>query len=160
MKQNVVEKRRPEQVVRLIDRDVDANFPVYFGLTRITGISWSFANAILKVLGIDRNKKLSELSEEELEKIEDVARNPEKYNIPAWLFNNQKDYYSGENKHYISSDVKLKVEFNIRRLKKIRAYRGIRHELNLPVRGQSTKTHFKQMKKRGKKGVVVYKKQK
>ncbi len=154
------EESKVKEVVRIVDRDINAELPVYFGLTRISGISWSFANAILQVLNINKRKKLKELSEEEIKKIEDVAKNPEKYNIPCWLYNNQKDYYTGENKHYIGADVKLKVEFNIRRLKKIRAYRGIRHELNLPVRGQSTKTHFKQMKKRGKKGVVVYKKQK
>jgi len=154
----VKESEKVTEIIRLVDKDLNAEYPIYFALTRIRGISWSFANAILNVLNIDRSKKLKELSEEEIKKIEDVARNPSKYNIPSWLYNNQKEYYTGEDKHYISSDLKLKVEFNIRRLKKIRCYRGIRHELNLPVRGQCTRTHFKKMKKRGKKGVVVYKK--
>jgi small subunit ribosomal protein S13 len=148
-----------KEIVRIVERDIDASLPAYYGLTKIKGVSWMFANAVLSALNIPKTKKLGELTEEEIEKIEDCIKNPYKYNIPSWLFNHRKERYTGEDKHYSGSDLDLKVELDIRRLKKIRSYRGIRHEMRLPVRGQSTKTHFKKMKAKGKKGVVVYKKE-
>ncbi|HIQ51167.1 MAG TPA: 30S ribosomal protein S13 [Nautiliaceae bacterium] len=148
-----------KDIVRIVEKDIDASLPAYYGLTKIKGVGWMFANAVLSALGIPKTKKLADLSEEEIQKIEDCIKNPKKYNIPSWLFNHRKERYTGEDKHYTGSDLDLKVELDIRRLKKIRAYRGIRHEMNLPVRGQSTRTHFKKMKGRGKKGVVVYKKE-
>ena len=148
-----------KDIVRIIDKDIDASLPVYYGLTKVKGVSWMFSNAVLAALNIPKTKKLSELTEEEIEKIEDALKNPSKYNIPSWLYNQKKERYTGEDKHYVGPDLDLKTELNIRRLKKIRAYRGIRHEMSLPVRGQSTKTHFKQMKGRGKKGKVIYKKE-
>jgi small subunit ribosomal protein S13 len=148
---------RVKDIVRIIDKDIDASLPAYYGLTHVKGVSWMFSNAILAALGIPKLKKMGELTEEEIEKIEDAIKNPQKYNIPSWLFNQRKERYTGEDKHYAGPDWDLKVEMNIRRLKKIRAYRGIRHELSLPVRGQSTKTHFKKMKGRSKK--VIYKKE-
>ena len=146
-----------KDIVRIIDKDIDASLPALYGLTKVKGVSWMFSNAVLAVLGIPKNKKLGELSEEEIEKIEDVLKNPSKYNIPTWLLNHRKERYTGEDKHYVGPDIDLKVELDIRRLKKIKTYRCIRHEMSLPVRGQSTKTHFKKLKGRSKK--IVYKKE-
>jgi len=146
-----------KDIVRIVDKDVDASLPAYYGLTKVKGVSWMMANAVLAALNIPKLKKIGELTEEEVEKIEDALRNPLKYGIPSWMLNQRKERYTGEDKHYVGADWDLKVEMNIRRLKKIRAYRGVRHELHLPVRGQSTKTHFKKMKGRSKK--VIYKKE-
>ena len=55
--------------------------------------------------------------------------------------NRRKDCYTGKDLHLIGADIDLTKREDINRLKKIRAYRGIRHELGLPVRGQRTRAN-------------------
>ena len=131
------------EVVRVLGYDLDGNKKIYHALINVKGISHNYARAILRALNYDENKLLKEFSEEELEKLEDCAKNPSKYGIPSWMYNRRKDYATGEDKHIIGNDIDLMVKEDINRLRKIRAYRGIRHELGLPVRGQRTKTSFR-----------------
>lgn len=134
---------KPADVIRVLGYDLDGNKKAYHALIKVKGISHNFARAILRALGFDENKKLNEFTEEELEKIEDAAKNPSKYGIPSWMMNRRKDYETGKDIHLIGSDIDLAVKNDINRLRKIRAYRGIRHELGLPVRGQRTRTSFR-----------------
>ena len=57
--------------------------------------------------------------------------------------NRQKDLETGESKHLVSTDLDMRKDFDIRRLKKIRSYKGVRHTAGLPVRGQRTRSHFR-----------------
>jgi small subunit ribosomal protein S13 len=59
------------------------------------------------------------------------------------MFNRRKDYATNEDKHVIESDLMIIKQEDINRLKRIRCYRGIRHELGLPCRGQRTKSTFR-----------------
>ena len=93
---------------------------------------------------IDKHKKVEDFSEEELSKIEEFIRNP---SIPGFLKNRQKDFEDGEDKHLSGIDLKLRKEFDIKRLRKIKSYKGIRHGVGLPVRGQRTKSNFRKNKK-------------
>jgi small subunit ribosomal protein S13 len=72
--------------------------------------------------------------------------------------NRQKDFDEGEDKHISASDLRLRKDFDVKRLRKIKAYRGIRHAAGLPVRGQRTKANFR--KNRKKSGAVGVKKKK
>lgn len=134
------------KLVRILSKDIDARNKVYHGLTKIKGISWSVANAICKILKIDKSKKIGALTNEEIQKISDFMKNPK---FPAYLFNRRKDFESGENKHMLSTTLELQHEFDIKRLKKIRSYKGYRHAMGLPVRGQRTRGHFRKNKSRG-----------
>ncbi len=145
-------------LVRIMSTDIPGSKRVYAGLTRIKGVSWSFANALCKKIGINKNKKTEELKKEEIEKIEEFIKNPE---LPSFLLNRRKDLETGEDKHLSISDLDLVKSFDIKRLKKIKSYRGKRHSVGLPVRGQRTKAHFRRKgkavgvhvkKKSGKKG--------
>jgi len=127
-------------IVRLVDRDVSGETSVYLALTKVKGVDFMLSNAICNVLGIDKFTKIGSLSSTELEKIEDCMRNPAKYGIPSWLFNRRKDIETGEDVHLISADLKLRKDFDIRALKKIKCYRGVRHARGLKVRGQRTRT--------------------
>ncbi|HDI03176.1 MAG TPA: 30S ribosomal protein S13 [Candidatus Pacearchaeota archaeon] len=138
-----MKKTKEEEVVRIAATDIPARLSVYAGLTKIKGISWSVSNAICNILNIEKNKRLKELSEEEIEKIEKFLKKPE---LPSWLMNRRKDRETGEDKHLITTDLELAKEFDIRRLKKIKCYRGVRHALGLPVRGQRTRSHFRKGK--------------
>jgi small subunit ribosomal protein S13 len=144
--QNTKEKKHEERIVRILSKDIEGGMKVYAGLTKVKGISWAFANAICKKLGIDKNRKIGSLTEEDVKKISEFVKNPQ---LPIYLMNRRKDFESGENKHMTSSDLELRTDFDIKRLKKIKCYRGIRHVAGLPVRGQRTKSHFKHHRKRG-----------
>lgn len=144
------QKQNFEQLVRIIGADIDGNKKLYNALIKIKGVSYSFGNAICQVTGLDPNRKIGLLKSNELQKIEDIVTNPQKYGLPAWMLNRRKDYDDGQDKHISSTDIKFKVDSDIKRLKKIKAYRGMRHALGLPVRGQRTKANFR---KGGKVGV-------
>ena len=147
-------KQYTESIVRILLTDIPGNSKVYIGLTRIKGISFAISNALCKILKIDKNKKISELTKEEIDKIIEEIKNPR---VPVFLINRRNDIETGANKHLITTGLNLQKEFDIKRLKKIRVYKGLRHTLGLPVRGQRTKSHFR---KKGKSRVVGVKKTK
>jgi len=118
---------------------------VYAGLTKIKGVSWSLSNSICKVLKIDKNKKIGSLTEEEIKEISNFIKNPK---VPGYLVNRRFDFTTGEDKHLSSSDLELQKEFDIKRLKKIKSYRGFRHMAGLPTRGQKTRSNFRPNKKK------------
>ena len=137
------EKGKVRYIVRLMNTDLDGNKPIYHALNKIHGISYSFANVICNVLDLDKSKKAGIISQEEIKNIEDVIKNPDKYNIPAWMFNRRKDVDTGKDMHIVTSELDLKKENDIKNLKKIKSYRGIRHSMGLPTRGQRTRAHFR-----------------
>ncbi len=148
------EKKEFAQLIRVMQTDIPGNKKILVGLTKIKGVSWPFSNAVCKKLNIDINKKVGELKQEEIQKITKFIENPE---LPKFLLNRRKDFDTGESSHLTGTNLDLKKEFDIRRLKKIRSYRGLRHALGQPTRGQRTRSHFRS---RGKKKTVGVKKKK
>jgi len=136
-------KEEFKQIIRLGNVDLKGEKSTYFSLTKIKGVSNGFANALCNVLKLDKYEKIGALSDDQIEKLRDAIKNPKKYNIKSWLFNRQKDFDSGEDKHLISSDLKLRKDFDIKRLRMIKCYRGVRHGVGLPLRGQRTKSNFR-----------------
>ena len=65
------------------------------------------------------------------------------------MLNRQNDFESGEDKHLTGSNLELRKEFDIKRLKKIKSYKGLRHSSNLPMRGQRTKSNFRRNRRKG-----------
>lgn len=141
-----------EKLVRILATDIPGSKNLFTGLTRIKGVSWSFSNAICAILKIDKNKKISELSKDEIDKISNLIKNPEK--MPAFMFNRRKDFETGKSFHLSGSDLDMQKEFDIKRLKKIRSYRGWRHATGQPTRGQRTKSHFRTKGKKKAVGVM------
>jgi small subunit ribosomal protein S13 len=132
-----------KHIIRVATTDLDGNKPIPMALIKIKGIGFAFSNVICKVLNFDKNKKAGTLSPEEVNNIEDLIKNPSKYNIPSWLLNRRGDYETNEDKHVVVSDLKLQKEFDVKRLQKTKSYRGLRLAQGLPVRGQRTRSHFK-----------------
>ncbi|MFA5953727.1 MAG: 30S ribosomal protein S13 [Candidatus Pacearchaeota archaeon] len=140
------QQKHEERVVRVVSTDIEGKTSVYSGLTNIKGISWSISNAICNILKIDKRRKIGSLSPEEIKKISDVIKENK---IPKFLINRRKDFETGEDSHLTGSDLELKKEFDIKRLKKIKSYKGLRHASNLPLRGQRTKAHFRKNRRKG-----------
>jgi len=131
-------------LVRVLGKDIRGDVKLGAALTKIKGISWAFSNAICKILKLDRNKRVQDFGKKDLDKIEEFIKNPE---VPGFLKNRRKDFDDGEDKHVSGADLKLRVDFDVKRLRKIRSYRGARHAMNLPVRGQRTRGNFRRNRK-------------
>jgi small subunit ribosomal protein S13 len=134
------------RIVRILSKDIEGRMSVYSGLTKIKGVSWTFANAVCKKLGFDKKKKIGALTEKEIETITNFVKSP---NVPKYLINRRNDFETGEDKHLVGSDLELQKEFDIKRLKKIKSYKGFRHMANLPLRGQRTKSNFRKNRAKG-----------
>lgn len=149
-----IEEKYEERMVRILSEDIEGGMGLYTGLTKIKGVSWGFANAVCNALDLDKRRKIGSLTQDEIKKISDFIKEPK---IPGFLLNRNFDFETGKNLHVTGTNLELQKEFDIKRLKKIKSYRGIRHAAGLPVRGQRTKSHFRKnrsksvgIKKRGK----------
>ncbi|MCK4650266.1 30S ribosomal protein S13 [Candidatus Pacearchaeota archaeon] len=139
-------RKKEEEVtlVRVLGRDIRGDIKIASALTKINGISWTLSNAICKILKLDKGKKIQDFEKAELGRIESFMKTPE---LPAFLKNRQKDLETGDDLHISGMDLKLRKEFDLKRLKKIKSYKGIRHIVGLPVRGQRTKANFRRNRK-------------
>lgn len=134
-------------IVRMVNTDINGESNIVQGLTQIKGVGRHMATFIADTAGINRKIKFGNLPESEIEKLKEVLENLDEY-APAWMLNYQKDMYTGENIHLISSDVTSRLRDDINMMKMIRSYRGVRHEVGLKVRGQRSSSN-------GRKGLAL-----
>ena len=120
--------------IRIVGVDLPQNMRGEIALTYIFGIGRSSAAKILEKAGVDKDIKVKDWNDEQAGKIRSV--------IAA--------------EYKVEGDLRSEIQLNIKRLMDIGCYRGIRHRLGLPVRGQSTKTNARTRK--GKKNTVANKK--
>ena len=120
--------------------DVQGTLKAVYALTNIKGISLSLSNAILKKAGVNPDVRVGLITETEIDKIEEIIKEPTKYGLPTWLFNKRKNAETGKDIHLISADLVLRTKMDIDEAKEIRSWRGYRHAYSLKVRGQRTKT--------------------
>ena len=135
-----------KHIVRIANTDLDGNKSIYHALRKVKGINFMFSHMVCALAGIDKHKKAGYLSEEEINRISEVIKNPLKFGAPEYMLNRRFDYTTGESTHLIGGDLKFTVESDIKRMKMIKCYRGIRHALGLPVRGQRTRSNFRKNK--------------
>lgn len=143
-------------IVRVANTDLKGNKQIHMGLHKIKGISFMFSNFICYSAKVDPRKITGDLTAAEVTRLEEVIKNPAKYNCPTWLVNRRKDYETGQDMHLINTDLDLSVDSDIKRMKKTKSYKGLRHPFGLTVRGQRTKSNFR--KNKGKVSLGVAKK--
>lgn len=140
-----VPKRQIEGVrgiVRVCETNVDGTKKVRQALLKVRGVGYAVANAVPKMSGFG-NVRIGSLSDEQIEKIEDVIKNPVKYGFPSNMVNRVRETFTGESHHLVESELALAVKTDIDFMKKIRCYKGVRHEIGQPVRGQRTRSSFR-----------------
>ena len=113
-----------------------------------------FSNMVCNLAGVDKMAKTGYLNDEQIKKIDGVLNNPLKYNAPNWMLNRRKNYEDGKDYHLVTGNLSFAEENDIKRMKKIRSYKGVRHGIGLPVRGQRTKSNFRKNKGKASLGVV------
>jgi len=121
-------------MARIVGVDLPKNKRGEIGLTYILGIGRSTAKKILNQSGVDKNLKVKDWSDDQVTKIRTIINES----------------------HKVEGELRSENQLNIKRLMDIGCYRGIRHRLGLPVRGQSTKNNARTRK--GKKKTVANKK--
>ena len=111
-------------MARIAAVDLPNEKRVEIGLTYIFGIGRTTSNDILARTGINPDTRVKDLSEEEITKIREII----------------------DNEYHVEGDLRREVAMNIKRLTEIGCYRGRRHRMGLPVRGQRTKTNARTRK--------------
>ena len=140
------QKEEIKHLVRIANTDLDGIKPLYYALTKIKGIGYMFSNFVTSTAKVDRKKKTGLLTEEEIKRVEDVIKSPLNYNPPAWMLNRRKNVETGEDIHLVAADLDFVQDTDIKIMKKIKSYKGVRHILGLPVRGQRTRSNFRKNK--------------
>ncbi len=129
-------------IVRIVGKDIKGEKSLKWALLEIKGFGHTLSHAVAKVieekLGIPPERRVGELSEEELKKVEELLRNVHRY-LPSFMLNRCKDYVSGKDVHVIMNDLGFAVRQDIEREKNIFTWRGFRHMYGQKVRGQRTK---------------------
>ena len=131
------------KIIRLLSTDIDGNLGLQRAMRKIKGLSFMFSRNTCIALGLDGKRKVGTLSDEELKHIESFVKNP---TFPQWMLNRRKDIETGKDLHIVMSDLELKKREDINLLRRIKSYKGVRHELGQPVRGQRTRSSFRTQK--------------
>ncbi len=126
-------------IVRIANADLDGTRTVEFALTGIKGIGVRVSKILSRKADVDPHAIMGYLPPEQVEKLRNVVDNFEA-NVPVWMLNRRKDVYTGENRHLTGVDLTLGNNEDINLMKKMRSYKGIRHERGQKVRGQRTKS--------------------
>jgi len=133
-----------KHMVRIARKDVDGNKTIVNAITGIKGVGKALSGALCSIMEYDPEQKIGYLSDEEVLQLEEVILNPQKLEkLPRWMLNRRNDYASGDDFHLIESDLVMCLRDDLNRMRKIRSYKGRRHEVGLPVRGQRTKSTFR-----------------
>ena len=142
------EKTDFHYIVRIASMDLNGEKDVVLALADLKGIGIRLAETLTKKLDIDESMRLGDLSEDKIEEIRDYIESQEYEDIPRWMVNNRADPVTGRDMNLVGNDLNVQIQDNINLLKKIRSYRGIRHETHHKVRGQRTRSN-------GRKGLTV-----
>lgn len=111
-------------MARIAGVDLPRDKRVEVGLTYIFGIGRSTSQKILQLCGVNPDTRVGDLTEDEANKLRDII----------------------ENQFVVEGDLRRDINMNIKRLRDIGCYRGIRHRRGLPVRGQNTKNNARTRK--------------
>ena len=121
-------------MARIAGIDLPKDKRIEIGLTYIYGIGRSAAKSVLDKAGVDRDIKVKDWTDDQAAKVREII----------------------STEYKVEGDLRTEIQLNIKRLMDIGCYRGVRHRIGLPVRGQSTKNNARTRK--GRKKTVANKK--
>lgn len=126
-------------IVRIANSDLEGKRSVQYGLTGIKGISRRTAKIITVNAGVDPKAILGYISDAETERLQSSVDSISSI-MPSWMVNKQNEIMSGEDRHLIGTDVLLGLNEDLNLMKKMRSYKGLRHDRGLRVRGQRSRS--------------------
>ncbi|MDG6224293.1 MAG: 30S ribosomal protein S13 [Candidatus Thermoplasmatota archaeon] len=127
-------------IVRLFNSDINGERTIKDGLTSIPGISYRLSEVLTRKLGKPPEMKIGNLSDEDVQTLGQIIEElPSTF--PSWMLNRQKDFETGDDTHVLGVNVDIQHKDDIGELRKVRCYRGIRHDNGHKVRGQRTSSN-------------------
>ncbi len=124
--------------VRIRNTDLDGTKAVHIALTGIKGIGPHTSRTITALADVDPRAVLGKLDDGSVERLANAV-DAYTEQVPDWMLNRPKDVYTGEARHLLGTDLTMTNDDDVNRMRKMRSYRGIRHETGQKVRGQRTK---------------------
>ena len=137
------EEKRLRVLVRVLGADLDGEKSVGHAILNIKGVSHTFVKALCAAAKIDASRKLGSFTESEIASLEAAIRDPAKLGLPGWVMNRKRDVETGAVMHLSGPDVDVARKFDVQRMVDAKTYKGVRHMLGLPVRGQRTRSSFR-----------------
>jgi len=125
--------------VRVRNTDLDGTKAVHIALTGIKGVGSHTSRTIAALAGVDPRAIIGKLDDESVGRIASAVDTYTEQ-VPAWMVNRPKDIYTGDARHLLGTDLTMANDDDVNRIRKMRSYRGIRHETGQKVRGQRTKS--------------------
>lgn len=127
-------------IVRIMNTDLQGEKPLVVALPRVKGVGVRTAEILVDQLGLDRRARIGDVPDDKIEEIEKTLKELPNI-VPSWLLNRRKDFETGEDHHRIGPELDISLRDDINMMRKIRCYRGIRHETGQKVRGQRTRSN-------------------
>ncbi|HMB45061.1 MAG TPA: 30S ribosomal protein S13 [Candidatus Methanoperedens sp.] len=125
--------------VRIANTDLEGKKSVQYGLIGIKGISRRTAKILTVNSNVDPKATLGYLADADIERLQ-LSVDSISSILPVWMVNKQNEIMSGEDRHLIGTDVLLGLNEDLNTMKKMRSYKGLRHDRGLRVRGQRTRS--------------------
>jgi small subunit ribosomal protein S13 len=133
-------------IVRIANTDLKGTKHTLYALADIKGVGVMYGNAVCAAAGIDTTRKVGTLTDEEVRRMDEIIKNPTKFGIPEWMLDRRKDPETGVDKHIVTNDLLFIQENDIKMMKKMKSWKGVRHMQGAPVRGQRTRSNFRKNK--------------
>jgi small subunit ribosomal protein S13 len=127
-------------IVRIANTDLQGQHPVEIALAAVRGVGLRTAGVVANMSGVSRFERIGNLNDAQIAQLEQLVLTlPER--VPPWMLNRAKDYETGDNLHIVATDVETRLRDDLNRMKKIRSYKGVRHDTGQKVRGQRTRAN-------------------
>lgn len=140
-------------IVRISGKDVEGHVPVRKAMYAVKGVGRRYASICADIayekLGIDPYSQVGLLTDDQLNKIEEILTHPAAYNVPTFVMNRRKDYVTGDDIHLITNDLGFAIKNDVEKEMKTRSWKGISHMYRKKVRGQRTKSSGRKGKTMG-----------
>jgi small subunit ribosomal protein S13 len=125
--------------VRIGQTDLDGTKTVERSLSEMNGIGRRTARIVAEEADVDRKATFGRLDEDDIERVVEAVENYAD-DVPEWLTNHRKEYFSGETTHETGYDLSMSRRRDLNRMQMIDSYKGVRHKRGQKVRGQRTKS--------------------
>jgi small subunit ribosomal protein S13 len=129
-----------KHIVRILNTDLEGKRQVHMALTGIKGVGRRAASIFTAKAGVDPYATLGLLPDEQIDALKKVIEGDVSTVMPVWMLNHREDMATGKDLHIMGMDLTMKLREDLDLMKKMRSYKGIRHERGLRVRGQRTRS--------------------
>lgn len=127
-------------IVRILNTDLVGKRQVHIALTGIKGVGRRCAKIFTDRAGVDPTATLGLLPDSEIDKLRKVVEEDANQILPMWMVNRRGDIETGTDIHIMGMELNMTFREDLDLMKKMRSYRGLRHERGLRVRGQRTRS--------------------